>query len=64
MSVWDVAGHIRFRTKKTGKRAAVETDTDTMMLDICLYAAGKYPHCFFETSSPVLNQKLSEQVKP
>jgi hypothetical protein len=64
MSEWDVAGSIRFRAKKVGKRSAVEQDTDTMMLDIALYAAGKYPQCHFETSSPALNQRLSERLKP
>jgi hypothetical protein len=63
MSNWNVTGHIRFRAKKTGKRAPVEEDAVNISREMCLYGQEKYPDFIFEYDSLGMYRKLSEVLK-
>lgn len=64
MSEWDVAGSIIIRTKKHGKRHMVEASMDEILMDLGLYAEGKYGRGIeVRISSPVVSQTVAERLK-
>lgn len=64
MSNWDVAGSIIIRTKQQGKRHTVEATMDEILMDVGLYAEGKYGKGVeVKISSPVVSQTVAERLR-
>jgi len=62
---WDVAGSIIIRTRKSGKRYAIEASMDEILMDVGLYAEGKYGKGIeVRISSPVVSQTVANRMKP
>jgi hypothetical protein len=61
--LWTLAGQISYRGKLKGTRGDLESDAESMLMDICLYAAGKYPGFTFDAHPVIASQKLAERFK-